>query len=114
MKFGKGTADKAGRAMKNRTADKMGRAMVKKFSMGGAMAGKGAGAAQKGAQRGMPMTNPRYGQSKQEPYQMPQKEVAGMKKGGKVAGSYRKGADGVASKGKTKGKMVKMRYGGEC
>ena len=27
---------------------------------------------------------------------------------------YRKGADGVASKGKTKGKMVKMRYGGEC
>jgi hypothetical protein len=40
----------------------------------------------------------------------------GMKKGGmaKSGGSYRKGADGVASKGKTKGKMVKMRYGGEC
>jgi hypothetical protein len=36
-----------------------------------------------------------------------------MKKGG-MAGSYRKAADGVASKGKTKGKMVKMRYGGEC
>jgi hypothetical protein len=69
MKFGKGTADKAGRAMKNRTADKMGRAMAK---------------------------------------------PPGMKKGGKVAGSYRKAADGVASKGKTKGKMVKMAYGGKC
>jgi hypothetical protein len=59
-------ADKAGRAMKNRTADKMGRAMV------------------------------------------------GMKKGGSVGGSFRRVADGIASKGKTKGKMVKMRYGGEC
>jgi len=27
---------------------------------------------------------------------------------------YRKGADGVASKGKTKGKMVKMMRGGYC
>ena len=27
---------------------------------------------------------------------------------------YRRGADGIASKGKTKGKMVKMRMGGEC
>jgi hypothetical protein len=34
-------------------------------------------------------------------------------KGG-ATGSYRRAADGVASKGKTKGKMVKMRYGGEC
>ena len=38
----------------------------------------------------------------------------GYKKGGKVAGSYRKAADGVASKGKTKGKMVKMNKGGYC
>jgi len=30
----------------------------------------------------------------------------GMKKGGKI--------DGVAKKGKTKGKMVKMAYGGKC
>jgi hypothetical protein len=39
-----------------------------------------------------------------------------MKKGGKVksGGSYRKAADGIASKGKTKGKMVKMMRGGEC
>jgi len=37
-----------------------------------------------------------------------------MRKGGSVGGSYRKAADGVASKGKTKGKMVKMAYGGKC
>lgn len=38
------------------------------------------------------------------------------KKGGKVksGGSFRKAADGVASKGKTKGKMIKMRMGGKC
>ena len=35
-------------------------------------------------------------------------------KGGKTGGSYRKAADGVASKGKTKGKQIKMRMGGEC
>jgi hypothetical protein len=44
----------------------------------------------------------------------------GMKKGGKVkskakGGSYyRKAADGVAHKGKTKAKMVKMAMGGKC
>lgn len=46
--------------------------------------------------------------------------MAGMKKGGKVkskakgGSSYRKAADGVAHKGKTKARMVKMRMGGEC
>ena len=35
-------------------------------------------------------------------------------KGGSTGGSYRKAADGIASKGKTKGKMVKMRMGGSC
>ena len=29
-------------------------------------------------------------------------------------GVYRKAADGVAHKGKTKGKMIKMRMGGSC
>ena len=46
----------------------------------------------------------------------------GMRRGGKVkkmagggmTGSYRRAADGVASKGKTKGKMVKMAMGGKC
>lgn len=46
------------------------------------------------------------------------KRVVGeMKKGYKSGGmtsSYRKAADGIASKGKTKGKMVKMRMGGSC
>ena len=40
----------------------------------------------------------------------------GMKKGGmaKSGGSFRRAADGIASKGKTKGKMVKMYGGGKC
>jgi predicted transcriptional regulator len=58
-------ADKAGRAMKNRTPDKMGRAMVK------------------------------------------------MASGGSV-GSASKRADGIATKGKTKGKMIAMNKGGYC
>jgi hypothetical protein len=39
-----------------------------------------------------------------------------MKKGGKVksGSSASKRADGVAHKGKTKGKMVRMNYGGKC
>ena len=44
-------------------------------------------------------------------------EMRGMKKGVKKmsgGGSFRSAADGVASKGKTKGKMVKMAYGGKC
>lgn len=40
-----------------------------------------------------------------------EKEAKGMKKGGKV-GSYRRAADGIAKKGKTKGKMPKMAMGG--
>jgi len=30
------------------------------------------------------------------------------------SGGYTRAADGIASKGKTKGKMVKMNYGGKC
>lgn len=39
-----------------------------------------------------------------------------MKKGGmaKSGSSASKRADGVAHKGKTKGKIVKMKYGGKC
>jgi hypothetical protein len=45
-----------------------------------------------------------------------EKAEYGMKKGGmaKSGGSFRKAADGVASKGKTKVKMVKMNKGGYC
>ena len=39
------------------------------------------------------------------------KAHAGLKAGGSV---FRKSADGIASKGKTKGAMVKMAYGGSC
>ena len=49
------------------------------------------------------------------------KAHAGLKSGGKV-GASKMGAvktaapsrDGIASKGKTKGKMIKMNYGGKC
>jgi hypothetical protein len=37
--------------------------------------------------------------------------MKGYKEGGAV---YRKGADGITAKGKTKGKMVKMANGGKC
>ena len=43
--------------------------------------------------------------------------MPGMKKGGKVkmsGGSASKRADGIAHKGKTKGKTVKMMMGGVC
>ena len=51
-----------------------------------------------------------------------EEEEAGMRRGGKVkkmagggsTGSFRRVADGIASKGKTKGKMVKMNKGGYC
>ena len=41
---------------------------------------------------------------------------AGMKKGGmaKSGGSFRKAADGVAHKGKTKAKQIRMYGGGKC
>jgi hypothetical protein len=46
-------------------------------------------------------------------------EAKGMKKGGMACGGMKKYAkggaiDGVASKGKTKGTMVKMKSGGKC
>ena len=42
-----------------------------------------------------------------------QNRTTTMAKGGSV-GSFRKAADGIASKGKTKVKMVKMNKGGYC
>jgi hypothetical protein len=42
------------------------------------------------------------------------KGVKKMAGGGSTGGSYRRVADGIASKGKTKGKMVRMNYGGKC
>jgi len=50
---------------------------------------------------------------------MDKKQMMGMKKGGGVkkmaaGGSASSRADGIASKGKTKGTMIKMAYGGKC
>ena len=91
-KFGRDMADMAGRAMKGRmTADRMGRAMAR--------AGQApVGVAPTRANR-------------------PVEPEMSYKKGGKVkmsGGSASKRADGIAHKGKTKGKMVKMNKGGYC
>ena len=57
-------------------------------------------------------------QKKGAPKSMIKHEMAeaGMKGGGKAysAGGYTRAADGVAKKGKTKGKMVKMMGGGRA
>jgi hypothetical protein len=37
-----------------------------------------------------------------------------MPKGMAKGGSFRASANGIAKKGKTKGKQVKMAYGGKC
>jgi hypothetical protein len=108
---------------------------IKKYSMGGAMARKGAGAAQKGAQQGAQAVNPRYGKTSQEPYnekdlgysgvskdpvfpdpvkypeyieEVGEERVSGprMRKGGVARSSASKRADGCAVRGKTRGKMV--------
>ena len=120
--------DRAGRAMgRGMNADRMGRAMADR--MGGGMR----------MQPPTPVNRPvpdelvyKKGGSVKESKAMAKKEIAfmkkkgapksmikhekaeyGMKKGG-MAGSYRKAADGIASKGKTKGKQIKMRMGGSC
>jgi hypothetical protein len=41
------------------------------------------------------------------------RSAMGMKSGGSVGSASRR-ADGIATKGKTKGTMVKMNYGGKC
>lgn len=72
------------------TADK-----GKKFAKGGRMAGKmNAGF--------MAMMAKKKGASKD----MPTKKMA--------SGGYTRAADGIAQKGKTKAKQIKMAYGGKC
>ena len=127
--------DRAGRAMgRGMNADRMGRAMADR--MGGGMR------MQPPTPVNRPVPDElvyKKGGSVKESKAMMKKEVAFMKKkgapksmirheekeagmkkgikkmaGGGMTGSYRKAADGIASKGKTKGKMVKMRMGGSC
>jgi hypothetical protein len=116
MKFGKGMADKAGRAMKKRTPDKMGRAMVKKMAAGGPSGTTPLPRDEDLAPPPPMRLMPRGMQAARENQGMkrgPRMAAGGMAyaKGGSV---FRKGADGVATKGKTKGKMIKMAKGGKC
>ena len=114
------------RAMKMAMARKAGRAMGASASpdmMGRAMVRPGMGAApgmKKGGEtKEMMKKEVSFMKKKGAPKSMLRHEMkeAGMKKmagGGSTGGSFRRAADGIASKGKTKGKMVKMAYGGKC
>ena len=95
----------AGRAMNRPSADMMGRAMVRPPGMK-----KG------GETKEMMKKEVSFMKKKGAPKSMikhEEREMKGYKAGGSV-GSYRRAADGVASKGKTKGKQIKMAYGGKC
>jgi hypothetical protein len=99
---------KAGRAMKSATPDMMGRAMARPPGMK-----KG------GDTKEMMKKEVAFMKKKGAPKSMIRHEEKeyGMKKGVKkmsAGGSFRSVADGIASKGKTKGKMVRMNYGGKC
>ena len=104
-------ARRAGRAMgASASPDMMGRAMVRPGMKKG------------GETKEMMKKEVSFMKKKGAPKSMIRHEEAeyGMKKGtkkmagGGMTGSYRRAADGIASKGKTKGKMVKMAYGGKC
>ena len=107
--------DRMGRAMPMRgdMADRAGRAMMATSGM------KKGGRAES---KEMMKKEVAFMKKKGAPKSMIRHEEAeyGMKKGtkkmagGGMTGSYRKTADGIAHKGKTKGKMVKMRMGGSC
>ena len=116
----KNMADKSGRAMRRRTPDTMGRAMVKKMNRGGPS-----------ALTPLPPNEPspppplRFDEPAPIEREVRQRGVREamrggrrMNKGGMAYSSggsvFRKAADGVATKGKTKGKMVKMAGGGYC
>jgi len=91
---------------------------VRESMMGGRRMAKGG----KAESKAMMKKEVSFMKKKGAPKSMIRHEEAeyGMKKGvkkmagGGMTGSYRKAADGIASKGKTKGKMVKMRMGGSC
>jgi hypothetical protein len=126
-KFGRDMSDMAGRAMKNPSKDMMGRAMAR-----AGQSPVGVAPPVRANRPVEPEMSYKKGGNVKDSKKMAKKEIAfmqkkgapksmikhekaeyGMKKGG-MAGSYRKAADGVASKGKTKGKMVKMNKGGYC
>lgn len=84
---------------------------MKKYAMGGRMMrpDRGSIAERRQEMREIPGLKP-------VPVRPIKDEEPVYKKGGKVksGSSASKRADGIASKGKTKGKMIKMRMGGKC
>jgi hypothetical protein len=113
-------ADRAGRALFRRGADRV-RPDMMMAPEGRTMGMKKGGEPMKES-KAMMKKEVSFMKKKGAPKSMIRHEEAeyGMKKGvkkmagGGMTGSYRKAADGIASKGKTKGKMVKMNKGGYC
>ena len=109
-------ADRAGRALFRRGADRV-RPYMMVAPEGRTMGMKKGGEPMKES-KAMAKKEIAFMKKKGAPKSMIKHEKAeyGMKKGGmaKSGGSFRRAADGIASKGKTKGKQVKMAYGGKC
>ena len=115
-------ADRAGRALFRRDGDRMGGGMrmqpptpVNRPVPDELMYKKGGSVKESKA---MMKKEVAFMKKKGAPKSMLKHEMkeAGMKKMAKggMTGSYRRAADGIASKGKTKAKMVKMAMGGKC
>jgi len=108
LKFGKGDSSRADLQKINRPKTNQGKSEL--FAKGGDMK-------ESKAMVGKELS---FMKKKGAPKSMMKHEMAeaGMKKGGMTKmGSVKTAApskDGVAVKGKTKGKMVKMNYGGKC
>ena len=101
VKFGKGTKSRADLQKFNRPDTDQGKSEL--FARGGQMKDS----------KAMVKKEVAFMKKKGAPKSMVKHEMAemGMKKGGLAAGH--KAADGIAKKGKTKGTMVKMAYGGK-
>ena len=106
-------ADRAGRALFRRGADRV-RPDMMVAPQGRTMGMKKGGEPMKES-KAMAKKEIAFMKKKGAPKSMIKHEKAeyGMKKGGSVS-SFRRAADGVASKGKTKGKQIKMNMGGKC
>ena len=108
VKFGKGTKSRADLQKFNRPDTDQGKSEL--FARGGQMKDS----------KAMVKKEVAFMKKKGAPKSMVKHEMAemGMKKGGKAYASGglaagHKAADGIAKKGKTKGTMVKMAYGGK-
>ena len=109
LKFGKGSKSRADLQKINRPDTNQGKSEL--FARGGAMK----------ESKAMVKKEVAFMKKKGAPKSMVKHEMAemGMKKGGKAYASGgltagHKSADGIAKKGKTKGAMVKMAYGGKA